>query len=494
MNTDMNTPQRSELARSISFSRYITLGLGMIVGVGWVVYSGQWLQDGGPLGAMLAFGIGGLLLVPVGMCYAEMTAALPLAGGELAFSYKAFGKLAGFLTAWTLALGYISIMPFETIAIGSLLETLLPAIVSDAFYYVGDEDSRERVSASTILPGLIVGGYLLYVNYRGVGDSTRFQTYVVYALLACTLLFTVVALAKGNPANLEPLFAVQTGRTRTLASISASIISVLVVVPFFMAGFDAIPQAAEESGAQVPLRKLGIAILTSIVAGAGFYVLIILAVSISMPWTVSARLPMTTSAVFEAAFGYAWAAKLVLFTALLGLITTLNGLFIAAPRVLFALGRGGFIPRWFAAVHPVHHTPVNAIIFCGAIALLGPFVGKFALTPIVNGSSFLFSFAMAMTAAAAIHLRRSAPGLARPYRAPSLFLYAGLSVTILLLLLMVLPQSPGSLGSLEFIVVTTWWAAGLAAYAWRQNRHPMSERDRAHMILGEFALVTQQNT
>ncbi len=71
---------RETLERSIPFRNYVALGLGVIVGVGWVVYSGQWLQDGGPMGAMLAFLIGGLLLLPVGACYAEMTAALPLAG------------------------------------------------------------------------------------------------------------------------------------------------------------------------------------------------------------------------------------------------------------------------------------------------------------------------------------------------------------------------------------------------------------------------------
>ena len=175
MTVPAESVRRDGLARSISFSSYITLGLGMIVGVGWVVYSGQWLQQGGPLGAMLAFGLGGLLLLPVGMCYAEMTAALPLAGGELAFSYKAFGKLAGFLTAWTLTLGYVSITPFETIAIGSLLETLAPSIESDPLYFVGTGDAKERVSLSTIVPGLLVGAFLIWVNYRGVKKSAKLQ-------------------------------------------------------------------------------------------------------------------------------------------------------------------------------------------------------------------------------------------------------------------------------------------------------------------------------
>jgi len=291
--------QRETLERSIPFRNYVALGLGVIVGVGWVVYSGQWLALGGPMGAILAFLIGGLLLLPIGVCYAEMTAALPLAGGELSFSYKAFGSLVSFLTAWVLALEYVAVTPFETIAIGTLLETLMPAIVTDPLYFVGTGDEKERVSLSTILPGLLVGAFLIWTNYRGAKHSARFQMIVVVAMMLCTVVFCGVALFRGQFENLLPLFSTAPSGLPSLAGMASAIISVLVVVPFFMAGFDTIPQAAEESGAKMPPRQLGLAILSSIICGSIFYVVIILAVAISMPWQVSSNLPMTTSAVFE---------------------------------------------------------------------------------------------------------------------------------------------------------------------------------------------------
>jgi APA family basic amino acid/polyamine antiporter len=479
--------QRETLERSIPFRNYVALGLGVIVGVGWVVYSGQWLQDGGPMGAMLAFLLGGLLLLPIGMCYAEMTAALPLAGGELSFAYKAFGSSVAFLTAWALSLEYVAVTPFETIAIGSLLETLIPAIISEPLYHVGIGADKERVALSSILPGLLIGALLIRVNYKGARDSARFQMIVVIALLLCTLVFTSVALFGGDYENLQPLFATKQEGPVSWAGIAAAIISVLVVVPFFMAGFDAIPQAAEEAGTTVPPRKLGYAILLSIICGSVFYVLIILAVSISMPWTVSSKLPMTSSAVFEAAFGYVWAAKLVIFTALLGLITTLNGMYVASSRLLFSLGRGGMLPHWFARVHPTHHTPQNALLFVGLISLIGPFIGKFALAPIVNSSSFVFTLSLTVTSAASIHLRRSQPNLARPYRAPTVFLYLGLMVSIILLLLMVLPQSPGQLGTLEFKIIIVWLVLGVIAFYWRKARHPIAKEERDYLILGDYA-------
>jgi len=477
---------RETLESSIPFHSYITLGLGMIVGVGWVVYSGQWLLDGGPLGAMLAFLIGGSLLIPVGMCYAELTSTLPLAGGVVSFAYKAFGSLVAFISGWSLALGYVAVAPFETIAIGTLLEQMIPAIASEALYHVGWGDSAERVAVSTILPGLLIGVFLIWLNYRGAREAARFQQAVVYAMIVCAAVFSVVALISGDVSNLFPLFASHSGATHGTAAAVASVISVLVVVPFFMQGFDAIAQAAEESGEQVPPRRLGVAILVSIASGAIFYMLIILAVSISMPWTESAQLEMTSAAVFEAAFGFVWVAKLVLFTALLGLITTLNGVYVGASRLLFSLGRGGLLHHFFAGVHPEHHTPRNALLFVGVISLIGPFVGKFALTPIVNCSAAVFTIALAITCLATIRLRFSHPDIERPYRAPLIALVIAPVVAIVLALLMVLPQSPGRLGNLEMIIIAVWLVLGFAAFYWRQVGHPVPKEERDYLMLGDF--------
>jgi len=90
--------ERKSLARVMTFKNYVGLGVGSIIGVGWVVVAGDWLVRGGPLGAILGFIIGGLLLIFVGLCYAELTPAIPVAGGEVAFSFKAFGVGPSFLT------------------------------------------------------------------------------------------------------------------------------------------------------------------------------------------------------------------------------------------------------------------------------------------------------------------------------------------------------------------------------------------------------------
>ncbi|RLD55273.1 MAG: hypothetical protein DRJ05_13235 [Bacteroidetes bacterium] len=470
--------ERNSLGKVMSFWDFIGLGLGIVIGVGWVVYTGQWLLDGGPLGAILAFTIGGILLLPIGKTYAELTSAMPIAGGELAYSYKAFGLFVSFLTAWALALSYVSATPFETIAIGMLAESILPSIVSDPLYFVGDS----AVSLSNIIPGIVFALYLIWLNYKGAKGSTRFQLVVLVLIIVFTFAFTGVALIKGDVSNLEPLFA-QEGSLWAVAP--ASIISVIVVVPFFLSGFDTITQAAEESGKKMNPKKIGAAIIGTILAGIIFYILIILAVSLSMPWHESIKFVMPTAEVFKAAFGYEWITKLVLITALLGLVSTLNGMYIAASRLIFALSRGGMLPHWFAEVHPAYGTPKNAILFVGSISLVGPFIGKAGMSPIVNSASLAFAIAYLVAALSAIRLRYTASDMKRPYKVHKFTLYLAAIVSVILIALMILPQSPGQLSQIEFLVIGIWMCFGLIAYWWRQKIGDMSSDERTYLILGE---------
>jgi amino acid transporter len=480
--SDQSPPQprqRQQLARAVSFRHYVTLGFGSVIGVGWILVGGDLLSDGGPLGTILAFLLGGFFFVFIGKCYAELTPAIPVAGGEIAFTYKAFGPGLSFLTGWLLAFGYGSIGPFETASLGWLFEALVPSVKTATLYSVGGSD----VSLSLILPGFLIGVVVIIVNYRGVKNSVVFQLITTAMLLICAAVFTTVALIRGDFSNWLPLFA---GDGSLWGGLLATI-AVLGVVPFFMAGFDAIPQAAEESGEDVKPRDLSRAIIVTIVGGSVFYAIALGAVCLCMPWREAVQLDLPPAEVFEAAFGYAWVSKMVLVTGFLGLVTSLNGIFIAATRVLFSAGRGGLLPSWFGETHPRFHTPKNSIVFCGVFTLAGAILGKAVIVPIVNVASFAFVIAWLLTCLAAIKLRRTAPNLNRPYRIRyTATMYVGVAVSAVLVLLMVVPGSAAQLTwPLEYVIFVVWLAAGFALYRWRRTRDDMSEEERTYQILGE---------
>jgi len=475
---DMVISERKSLDKVMTLKDYVSLGLGTMVGISWVIYAGVWVAKGGPLGSMLGFTLGGLLLIYVGKCYAELTPAIPVSGGGMAFAYKAFGTGPAFLVGWFLCFLYINVSPFLSVAIGWLFEVIFPFAKTEPIYTIGNYP----LNLSAIISGILVAFVLLVMNYRGAKLSARFQTISTALMLVCAAVFIVVALIKGSFSNLLPLFA----GNGTFGSSVAATVSVLAIVPYFMAGFDTISQAAEESGKKMNPRDLGKAIIISIVAGFMFYTLITLALCLCMPWQEAIAFDMPTATVFEVAFGYVWAAKLVLFAAFLGLITSLNGCIIAGSRVLFAMSRGGLLPRWLGETHGKYLTPKNGIIFIGIITIAGLFVGRSILSPVVNVGSLAFMAAGVITCYAVVALRHKAPAMKRPYRIRyKLTIYLGVFISIVLVLLLILPQSPSQLQwPVEYIIFAVWLIMGFIAYRQRQRKKDMSDEERTFQILG----------
>jgi len=472
--------QRRALDKAMTFKDYIGLGVGCIIGVGWVIVAGNWLTRGGPLGVILGYLLGGLMLMAVGICYAELTPAMPVAGGEVAFTFKAFGAGLSFMTGWFLSFAYIAICPFAAVAIGGLAESFVPGLKSKTLYIV----AGYPVSVLSVSVGVVLSLFIIVLNYRGVKFSARFQTISTALMLACAVVFVLVAFIKGSFSNLSPLFAGE----GTLWSALRSTIAVLGIVPFFMSGFDTIPQLAEESGKKLDPNHLGRAVIISIITGALFYAIVILALSLCMPWKEAIKLDMPTANVFRVAFNYEWAAKLVLFTAFLGLITSINGFFLASTRVIFAMGRGGLLPRYFGEIDEKYHTPKNAIIFVGFMTLIGPFVGRSSLNPLVNVGSLAFISGWFMTCLSSVRLRKSAPEMNRPYKAKhKIILYLGGIISGVLILLMILPGSSAQLAwPFEYIILGVWMFMGYIAYRWRKAARDIDHNERAYYILGDY--------
>jgi len=102
----------SGFAKVLSRRDVLALAFGAMIGWGWVVLAGEWIRSAGSIGAMIAFVVGGILVTFVGLTYAELASAMPKAGGELLYSYRGLGVLPSFICAWTIVLGYISVVSF----------------------------------------------------------------------------------------------------------------------------------------------------------------------------------------------------------------------------------------------------------------------------------------------------------------------------------------------------------------------------------------------
>jgi basic amino acid/polyamine antiporter, APA family len=473
---------RSTLDKSLGSFGFFALAFGSMIGVGWVTAAGGWLEKAGPLGAILAFLAGGAVMLCIGFCYAEATPMLPLAGGEVAYAYKAFGTAKAFLVGWCLAFGYITISGFEAISIGKVLSYMLPHIDRWPLYQV----AGDTVYGSHLLLALVCTGWITWLHYRGAKNAAAFQNWLTITFVAITVIFIVAGFATGEVAHLTPLFASTAGHSWT-----AGFLAVFVTVPFWFVGFDTIPQGAEEANASVTPRKLAFLIIGSIAAAILFYVVLILSISYCAPREQIVGADLPAAAAFEAAFSSKIFVNLVLGAALLGLFTSWNGFFLAGSRVLFSLGRGRIIPESLGRTHPKFHTPHRAVLLTGLLTMLAPFLGRKELLSLVNAGSLCIVVAFLGVALSVMRLRRTAPNLARPYRIPGgrtipLLAIAG---SLMMLAAMVIPGSPAALAWPQEIIILVVFAVVGGAF-WvggKKSRYNTSEADRAYLILEHYA-------
>ncbi|HWY58397.1 MAG TPA: amino acid permease, partial [Terriglobales bacterium] len=117
----------THLARKLRLVDYFALGFGVMVGTAWLVVMDDILKRGGPLGAILGFTLGALILLPIGYVYGQLVKAIPDAAGEAAYVARFFPPVVSFATGWMMFLSYSLTCPFEALAAGRITGYLVPS-------------------------------------------------------------------------------------------------------------------------------------------------------------------------------------------------------------------------------------------------------------------------------------------------------------------------------------------------------------------------------
>lgn len=435
----------TSLRRSLGALEYFTFGFGSMVGVGWLVIMDDWLARGGPAGAMLGFFGGALLLLPIALTYARLVRAIPDAGAEIAYTERVFPRPVSFAAGWMMVLAYAIVCPWEAVAIGNLLARIFPAMNDIALYSV----AGKVITLPRLLAGLGLTACIGIVNYRGIRTSGRFQDITTLGLLACFAVFVALGFARGSPANVQPLFA--------SSGALVSILLVAQIVPYFMTGFESIPKASEEARSDLAPGTLSRMIILAVVAGGLFYVLVIGVVSWVYPWTDLVSQHLGTETAFARAFGSPWIARLILAGALLSLFKVFNGNFVAATRLIYAMGRRGLVYPSLGTVSPRFGTPSVAILLVTALTGASAFLGDALLVPITEVGSAVSGLGWCAACLAFIAIARRSED-----RRGTLVAAAGAVVSVVIVLMKVIPAVPGSFGWPEWIALGGWCALGLA--------------------------------
>jgi APA family basic amino acid/polyamine antiporter len=443
------------LARQLRATDYFTLGWGTMVGVGWLVIMDDWLLRGGALGALLGFVIGGTLLLPIGWVYGKLVMAMPDAAGEIAYTSAVFSRPVSFATGWMMTLAYFIVCPWEAVAVGRISGYIVPGLDSMELY---------RIAGRPVyLPHLVIGlgltALLTVLNYRGIRLSATFQNWTSFGTLALFVLFVALGVSRGSPANIQPLF------THTPL---ISILLVIQIVPYFMTGFESVGKAAEEASPDFRARGFFRAIWMAIFVGILFYASIVAAVAFVAPWHQLTGEKFMTAVAFQQAVGHRsfasrWIVDIILAAALLSLFKCFNGNFVAASRLLFALGRRGMVDSRVGTIHPAHQTPSSAVLCVGLATAACMLLGDAILVPVTEVGSVACAIGWSATCAACLALGRARPGTITLSAVERAVAWFGLAVGIAMALMKVVPLVPGHFTIYEWLALGVWIVLGVVA-------------------------------
>jgi basic amino acid/polyamine antiporter, APA family len=160
------------LARKLRLHDYFALAFGTMIGTGWLVLMDDWLGRGGPLGAILGFALGGLILLPVGYVYGQWVQRLPDAAGEAAYTAQVFPPVVSYFTGWVMLLAYFIVCPWEAIALGKIAVYIFPALDSFELYRV----AGQPVFLPRLALGIALTLFLVTLNYRGIRPAPISRT------------------------------------------------------------------------------------------------------------------------------------------------------------------------------------------------------------------------------------------------------------------------------------------------------------------------------
>ena len=450
--------RESEFSKVLNAGDVLVVAFGAMIGWGWVVSSGQWITSGGVLGTVLGFIIGGIMIYFVGLCYAELTTAMPKCGGEHVFSYKAFGSIGAYICTWSIILSYIGVVCYEAVSFPTILQYVFPKIARGYLYSVGGFD----IYFTWLLIAIGMALLILFLNIIGMKKAARFQKILTCVIAAVGIALVVGAAYSGNVNNLQNQLLV--GDTN--GEIIQNIAKVAIMTPFFLFGFDVIPQAAEEIN--VPLKKLGKMMILSIIMAVSFYVLVVLAVGYVMnagqiKTSMSSATGLVTADAMGVAFNNANMAKVLIIGGLCGIVTSWNSFLIGRSRALYSMSVSYMLPRKFAVLHKKYNTPVNSLLLIGALSVISPFFGRSMLVWIVDAGNFACCFAYCIVSLSFIVLRRKEADMRRPYKVKH-YKFVGIVAVIMsgtMSAMYIIPETNCTLVWQEWIIVGGWILLGI---------------------------------
>lgn len=435
---------RHELLRVLGLGIAIAMVVGNTIGSGIFRKPGLIAADADSFPLIITGWIGGGIVCLLGaLCFAELAAMLPRAGGMYNYLREAYGKPVAFLYGWSefffgtpASCGALSIM---------ILETLAPIC-----------GFEKQLNEFTLVVGsILLIAFVAFVNVRGAiwGGSVQGITTIIKAgSVALIALLPLVLLLFGNSAldwsnftghfdasqfdaavstmPKEKFDALTVPRYTTLG---AQMAAILLAVMWSYNGWDGVAPVAAE--VRDPNRNIP----RALIAGVGILILVYVGANVAyhgvLNMTELVETPGTTAQTMLrkqlGLFGPSWATLAVTVLSVVIAISSfgaINSNLMQSPRVAYALGHDGVFFQKLGHVHATYRTPTIAICTQATMASLmvvGARISKYYVAALKTRDLFdiltdyvIFSASvfLVLSVIGVIVLRFKHPEWHRPYR------------------------------------------------------------------------------
>lgn len=351
-----------------------------------------------PIAYLLCAAAMGLIL----MCIAEAGSRVSLTGGPYAYVEVAFGPFVGFLAGFLLWM----LLTFAMAAVATVLVANLGALVPAL--------SSRGASAATLIAIYTV---FAAVNIFGVERGAALNTVLTIVKVLPLLLLIGAGAFAIAPENLA------TGQRPNLSTLARS--SLLLIFAF--AGIEAalVPSGEIRDAARTVPRAIVLATAATTILYAGLQ---FVAQGVLGPSLANSR-PAPLAAAAAVALG-GWGRTLLLAAAIVSMLGHAGAMILAAPRMLFAFARDGFLPKGLLRLHAVHQSPIAAILVQCAIVLVLAITSTFEALAILANMSILVLYATCCLGTWQLRRRDIRAG-GVPFRVPAPQLVIALACSII---------------------------------------------------------------
>ncbi len=434
---------KSGFKRALTVTNLTTLGIGAIIGAGIFVLTGQAAaQYAGPA-IVISFIISGLACAFAGLCYAEFASMIPIAGSAYTYAYATLGEFLAWIIGWDLILEYlfaastvsvgwggyvisflhdfgINIPTAYTAATGSVLVNIpnigwqqqTSNLIANLHLQGIDINSLPHVTAILNLPAMFIIVALSLLLVIGIRESANFNNVMVITKVSVIILFIAIGIAFIKTGNWHPFIPKNTGVWGHFGW--SGILRGAGVIFFAYIGFDAVSTAAQE--AKNPQRDMPVGILGSLSISTILYILVALVLTGIVSYTTLNVADPVAVGVNAMGKGMFWLRPIVKIAAIAGLSSVILVMLLGQPRIFFSMSKDGLLPPVFSKVHPKFKTPYVSTLLTGSVAMV--LAGILPISILGELVSIGTLLAFVIVCVSILVLRKTNPGLKRPFRTP----------------------------------------------------------------------------